>query len=137
MLLEVMIGMMLFLIGIVGIIGLQAASMKSTTDAKYRTEATYLANSIIGKMWGNPANISAFALPANTAVTCPAAANASERDKWVCDIQRTLPNASSGGGPEVVVNGTKVTITVRWRRDTTDANESVHNHTVITDVSSM
>src|SRR5690606_16603585 len=50
MLLEVLIGMLLFLIGIVGIVSLQAASAKHTTDAKYRTEAAYLANAIIGRM---------------------------------------------------------------------------------------
>ena len=137
MLIEVLIGMLLFLIGIVGIIGLQAATMKSTTDAKYRTEATYLANAIIGKMWANTSNLGAFALPAGTVVACPADPSATERDKWVCEVQKLLPNATGANSPTIDVAGATVTITIQWKKDNADVSETVHNHVIVTDISSM
>ena len=50
-LLEALIGILIFSFGILGIVGLQAQSLRHTGDAEYRAEATYLANSLISKMW--------------------------------------------------------------------------------------
>ena len=49
--LESMIAVLVFSLGILGIVGLQAASIKASTDARYRSEATLLANELIGRMW--------------------------------------------------------------------------------------
>ena len=49
--LESMIAVLIFSLGILGIVGLQAASIKASTDAKYRSEASLLANELIGRMW--------------------------------------------------------------------------------------
>jgi type IV pilus assembly protein PilV len=50
-LLEALIGVLIFSFGILGIVGLQAQSLRHTGDAEYRAEATYLANSLISQMW--------------------------------------------------------------------------------------
>ena len=50
-LLEALIGILIFSFGILGIVGLQAQSLRHTGDAEYRAEATYLANSLISQMW--------------------------------------------------------------------------------------
>ena len=49
--LESMIAVLIFSLGILGVVGLQAASIKASTDAKYRSEASLLANELIGRMW--------------------------------------------------------------------------------------
>ena len=51
MILESMIAILVFSLGILGIVGLQAASIKASTDAKYRSEASLLANEVIARMW--------------------------------------------------------------------------------------
>lgn len=51
MILEAMIAVLVFSLGVLGIVGLQAASIKASTDAKYRSEANLLANELIGRMW--------------------------------------------------------------------------------------
>jgi type IV pilus assembly protein PilV len=129
MLLEVLIGMLLFLVGIVGIVSLQAASAKHTIDAKYRTEAAYLANAIIGRMWADTPNLASYETPAATACPDPAA---TERDKWICEVGTILPNATGANAPTIAINGATVTITVQWQKDLTDP---VHNHVVTTDIS--
>jgi type IV pilus assembly protein PilV len=49
--LEALIAILLFAIGILAIVGLQAASIGNTAAAKYRTDASLLANQVIAQMW--------------------------------------------------------------------------------------
>jgi type IV pilus assembly protein PilV len=51
MLIEVLIAILIFSVGILGIVGLQASAVNASSDAKYRSEAALLANELIGKMW--------------------------------------------------------------------------------------
>lgn len=51
LIIEVMIAILIFSVGILGVVGLQAAAVKASTDAKYRSEAGLLANELISKMW--------------------------------------------------------------------------------------
>lgn len=52
-LLESLIGILIFSLGILGIVGLQAQAIRFTNDAEYRAEAVYLANSLISQMWAD------------------------------------------------------------------------------------
>src|SRR5436190_24304943 len=52
-LLEALIGILIFSLGILGIVGLQAQAIRFTNDSEYRAEAIYLANSLISQMWGD------------------------------------------------------------------------------------
>jgi type IV pilus assembly protein PilV len=53
MLIEVLVAVLIFSVGILGIVGLQASSVKASSDAKYRSEAGLLANELIGQMWAS------------------------------------------------------------------------------------
>ena len=55
-LLEGLIAILIFSMGILALVGLQAAAIKNSSDAKYRADASYLANQIIGQMWADRAN---------------------------------------------------------------------------------
>ncbi|NOT99957.1 MAG: prepilin-type cleavage/methylation domain-containing protein [Gallionella sp.] len=92
-LLEALIAVLLFSMGVLALVGLQAAMMKNNADSKVRSDASYLAQQIIGQMWTNPTNIAAFAV---TNGNIP-----------------TLPN----GTQTIAIVGTNpaaVTITLRW-----------------------
>ena len=52
-LLEALIGILIFSLGILGIVGLQAQAIRFTNDSEYRAEAVYLANSLISQMWSD------------------------------------------------------------------------------------
>lgn len=96
-LLEGLISILIFSAGILAIIGLQAASMKNTTQAKTRIDASWIANQRIGQMWVDQANL----------------ANYAESETTVAE----LPN----GKRTTVVAGNQVTVTVTWQmpNDTT------------------
>jgi type IV pilus assembly protein PilV len=59
-LLEALIAILIFSFGILAISGLQGAMIKNTTDAQYRSEASYIAQQQIGRMWANPNNLGSF-----------------------------------------------------------------------------
>jgi len=60
-LLEALIAILIFSFGILAIAGLQGAMVKNTTDSNYRAEASYIVQQQVGRMWANPANLTAFA----------------------------------------------------------------------------
>jgi type IV pilus assembly protein PilV len=50
-LLEALIGVLIFALGVLGIVGLQAASLRTTADASLRAEAVLAANQLVSQMW--------------------------------------------------------------------------------------
>jgi type IV pilus assembly protein PilV len=60
-LLEAMIAVLIFSMGILAISGLQGAMVKNTTDAKYRADASFIAQQAIGRIWADPENLSNYA----------------------------------------------------------------------------
>jgi len=59
-LLEVLVAVLIFSIGILGMIAMQAASVTAVSDAKYRSEAAMVADQIIARMWADQANITSY-----------------------------------------------------------------------------
>ncbi len=125
MLLEALIGILIFSIGILAMLGMQAIGMRATVDAKYRSEASYLANQIIGQMWVDRANLGSYA------TTGPAYL---PRDQWVAQVDATLPRNVvdlTTTTPIIAVAGQQVTVTVRWMRRGDDA---VSSHVAIAQI---
>lgn len=56
-LLEALISLLIFSLGVLGIVGIQAAMIKHTSDAKYRADASYIAQQRLGMMWADPDNV--------------------------------------------------------------------------------
>jgi type IV pilus assembly protein PilV len=52
-LLEALIGILLFSIGILAMVAMQAASVNTVADAQYRIEAVNAANRVLSQMWVN------------------------------------------------------------------------------------
>ena len=108
MLLEVLVGILIFSIGILALLGMQATAMRATIDAKYRSEAAFFANEIIGTMWVDRTNLALYQTPGS----CPGGRHCA----WMTRVQTLLPNATGGNAPTIVINGQQATVTVRWQR---------------------
>jgi type IV pilus assembly protein PilV len=54
-LIEAMVAILLFSVGVLAIAGLQATMIENTSSSKFRTEASYLAQQKIGTMWADVA----------------------------------------------------------------------------------
>ena len=124
-LLEALIAILLFSMGILALMGLQAGALKNMADAKSRTEAAFLANQIIGQMWAEvPANLAAYAHNPTTAGTCLFTGGASTNDKvtaWLGNastsgtVAGNLPGASSDKQQIAIGAGNLVTVTICWQ----------------------
>ena len=68
MLIEAMVAILIFSIGVLAIVGLQATMLKNTADSKYRSEASYIAQARIGQMWADPENAGTY-VEANTDIS--------------------------------------------------------------------
>lgn len=55
LLLEVLIAIVIFSVGILAIVGLQATMVKNSTDARYRALACQVAEQRIAQQWATPA----------------------------------------------------------------------------------
>jgi type IV pilus assembly protein PilV len=121
-LLEALIGILIFSIGILALVGMQALAIKHMSDAKYRSDAAFFANQIIGQMWVNRGSLGSYAYAGSG--TPPAAINS-----WVTSIQNALPGVTGPTTlPIINVVGTTVTITVRWQLP---GGTEVHRHTTM------
>jgi type IV pilus assembly protein PilV len=100
MLLEALVAILIFSIGIIAVMGMQAASISQVTQSKFRTDASYLANQIISTMWVDQANMASYA-----------GSGYAGRANWNAAVAQTLP---SGTGT-IVVAGRQVTVTINWR----------------------
>lgn len=125
-LLEALIGILIFSVGILALVGMQALAIKHMSDAKYRSDAAFFANEIIGQMWVNRgaggANLPTYAYAGSGAP--PAAINS-----WVTSIQSTLPGVTAAANlPIITVAGTTVTVRVRWQLP---GGGDVHQHVTI------
>ncbi len=138
MLIEALIGILIFSIGILAMIGLQAVSIKSQADAKYRSEASYLANQIISNMWVDRANLATYQHRATgggagctpTGADSPQAGTAgSNMAIWLAAVTANLPGAASDNQQIIVGAGNQVTVTVCWKGP---QETSWHNYLVTT-----
>jgi type IV pilus assembly protein PilV len=59
-LIEVLVSILIFSVGVLAIVGLQANMIQNTAEAKYRSEASYIAQVRIGRMWADPLNLAAW-----------------------------------------------------------------------------
>lgn len=105
MLLEVLIALLIFSMGILALVGLQAAMVSNTTNAKYRADASYIAQQKIGEMWADSDNAQAYAV--------------------TTDVSAQLPN-----GEVVITNlaGDEYEVQVKWRApgETVDHNVTMN-----------
>jgi type IV pilus assembly protein PilV len=138
MLIEALIGILIFSIGILAMIGLQAMSIKNQADAKYRSEASYLANQIISSMWVDRANIANYQHRATgggsgctpSGSDSPLAGTAgSNMNVWLAAIAAALPGAASDNQQIIIAAGNQVTVTVCWKGP---QETSWHNYLVTT-----
>ncbi|MDX1916030.1 MAG: prepilin-type cleavage/methylation domain-containing protein [Methylophilus sp.] len=93
-LLEALIAVLIFSLGILALAGLQAVMIKNTDDAKYRAEATFIAQQKLGEIWTNAQNLGSLA------------------DYVVDEPVEQLP---SGNRVVAVSPESVVTVTVSWK----------------------
>lgn len=114
-LLEALISIVLFSIGILAIIGLQAAMVRHTTESRMRAEAAYEVSKLFGRMWVDIPNLSSYSTSQAAGLS------------WVQSLNTTFPNISG----TVTVNGSAVDVSLGWQTP----NGEPHRYTASTLIS--
>ncbi|SNT19616.1 type IV pilus assembly protein PilV [Noviherbaspirillum humi] len=137
-LIEALIALAVFAFGLLGLIGLQAISIRNSADAKHRADAAYFANQLVSQMWVDKANLANYAYR-STDTACNASTAVPTYDalnNWLRDLATSLPGITSDSTgslkPQILldtapVTSTAVTVTICWRQN----NEAAaHSHVV-------
>ncbi len=113
-LLEALVAILIIAFGILGSVGLLARSVQNVDDAKFRGEAAYLANSLIGLMWV------ADRAPAALIANFDSGAAGPGYVEFAAVVAQRLPNAAATPPVVTVAAGPTatssiVTITIFWQ----------------------
>jgi type IV pilus assembly protein PilV len=103
-LIEVMVGLLIFLVGVLGVIGLQAKAIQFTVQAEDRSRAALLANELVAQMWTQQTT----ALPDDTVKA------------WQARVGDSLP----GGTASVSTSAGVATVTIQWSSPKTTAADT-------------
>jgi type IV pilus assembly protein PilV len=129
MLIEALVAAVIFTIGVLALIKMQAEGIRLTTESKGRSDASYLADKVLGDLSGQ--DLQTGAQTASTAVTgfngtytattAPVTPDAVVTASWQAMLARTLPNGSlnvlveSSADPLNNANQVRAaTVTVTW-----------------------
>jgi type IV pilus assembly protein PilV len=140
MLLEALIAILIFSLGVLGVVGMQVSAVSASRDAKYRADAALLANELVGQMWSG--NRVGNALQANFQGDGPAVATITDGplyDIWLVRVGATLPGVVANPPLVTVTPGTAgppaiasvVSIVVRWQAP---SDLVAHSHRVLVDI---
>jgi type IV pilus assembly protein PilV len=110
---EVLVSILIFAFGVLGMVGLQASSVRYQTDAKYRVDASVVAEDAVARIWVDRANLAGH-LTAGTAIsTVPGGMLIIEKIDVDADPKTN-----------------RLRVTVSW----TPPGEESHSHVLIADV---
>ena len=134
---EVLVAMVIFAFGMLGLAGLQTRTLALSQSALFRSQATALADDMFDRMRVDRANvrlspspwISAFT-EKSTDITSSATIRDQDMKDWKSQVESLLP----GGEAKVDVEGSGiVTITIQW----TDSRDSNADKTVFEVISRL
>jgi type IV pilus assembly protein PilV len=134
MLIEVLISILLFSMGMLGTVAMQATAMRNNSDAKYRVDASFLANALIGRMWTDdrtPASLQ----------TKYGSTDGSGYTAWLAQVQAQLPGVTANpptvlvttvaGSSPPATSKSLVTTTVKWQAP---GGAVVHRYVAVTNI---
>lgn len=130
MLIEALVAILIFSIGILALVGLQATAVKQSTDARYRAEAAALASELIAEMWVS--NRDPATLKTNFEGT--AGSGGGLYAAWATRVGQVLPGATGVAAPTVVVDGAgtalpgSVFVTLTWLAPNEPATATPHSY---------
>lgn len=149
MLLEVLVAILIFAVGVLGLVSLQANAVQQSSLTKYRTDATMLANELVGQMLVGDRSFAALTAGYDSATAGP------NYTAWKAKAETLLPGAdtyaptveltqiapldnivagASAPADPTLRPSTRVTITVRWKLPQDVSGDPVRSYVMITEV---
>ena len=132
MLIEALIAILIFSIGILAVVGMQSMAIRTVSDAKVRSDAGFLVNELMAQIWTDAGNINSYAYPGSGSVP-------TRLTGWMTRVNSRLPGATAVPPIITVTGGTPlgglVQITVRWQLpEETSLLLPPHQHSILATV---
>mgnify|MGYP003394442975 CR=1 FL=1 len=125
-LIEGLVAILIFSFGILALVSMQASSIQQSTGAKYRSEASLLANQLIGQMWVTDRTATTLQTNFNTGGV--------GYNAWLANVQATLPTAAASA-PTVSVSAAGVaTINLFWKAPNEEPSAPAHRFTTVAQI---
>lgn len=132
---EVLVAMLIFAIGLLGVAGMQSLALKSTDNSNLRSLVNIHAYEIVERMRANMtavengqySSITAVSGATNCLPSCtPAQLAAWDADEWLQNLQSDIPSAT---GSVTYANGI-ATVTVNWTERTLGTDAQAQSYTL-------
>jgi len=119
MLIEALIAILLFSTGILAMIAMQGLAISYASDAKYRSDAAFLANELLGQIWVDRGQIAEYKYPGGTA---PALTS------WKTKLDLALPGTVANP-PLITVDAAtgQVDIVIKWQQPNAESARNYHS----------
>ena len=125
-LIEGLVSILIFSLGVLSLISLETTSIRQSSNAKYRSDASMLANQLIGSMWVSDRTV--------TTLQTNFVTGGSSYNSWLANVNAALPG-STASAPTVSVDATGlVTLNLYWKAPNEAASAPMHQYTVIAQV---
>jgi type IV pilus assembly protein PilV len=125
-LVEVLVAVVIFSLGVLGLVRLQATAVRMSTDARQRAEATFLADQLLARMLiSDPATAATFAHRPGGDTPCAASGSRSTNasvQEWLRQVTEAFPRVSQDE-QQVIVGGSgnaDVIVRLCWRNSEND-----------------
>ncbi len=122
-LIEALVSILIFSIGVLALIALQVTSVRQSSNAKYRSDAALLVNQLIGQMWVSDRVTTTLQTNFNT--------GGAQYANWAATVQAQLPSAAASAPTVTVAADGQVTINVFWKAPNEQATDPQHQYTTI------
>lgn len=142
MLLEALVAILIFSMGVLAIVGMQASAISNSAESKYRSDANLLANQLLGLMWTSDRT------PATLRTNFRGGFGGTDGAQYTAwlgpvsnppegTVRRALPGVTSTANlPTVDVDGATglVTIVVSWQAPGGAGGATAHKHTIVAQI---
>ena len=135
-LIEALIAILIFSIGILAAVGMQSVALKNVTESRSRSEAAFFANQLLAQMWLdqniNPANGVNVSNVSSANYGYPDGPSVPTRlTNWVSQVNNKLPQSTQ----KVTItnessSGATVTIEIDWQLPE-ETGVAAHRHVVV------
>ena len=140
LLIEGLIAILVFSLGVLAMVGMQAQSIAHTSQAKYRVDAAFLANKLIAQMWADtPANRPLYATGGTSFNTWKTQElndympPGSSANVTVTSIPNATPVNLTNPIPPVIFQH-HVSVQIQWRGPNEPSSAPAHTYTTSTDI---
>jgi type IV pilus assembly protein PilV len=135
-LIDALIAVVVFALGVLAVVALQGTANQQSSQAKYRAEATMLANALIAQMWLTDRQ--------PTTLEDSFATGGDAYEAWLATVAGVLPGAEDNP-PEVTVEAVpagaagapdtaRVTVQLRWKPPSAAAEDPPNQLVMVTQI---